>query len=134
MASGIIMTLDEWLKSGIEYGCELVRAAVQGARVAEDEMLEGKSRRALLMRSARSSLVPTATVASLGLLAGYLGTRRKPALNAVGFGILGAAIGLAGGVAWSTRHMTEEVARGAIKKISATRDAHWLSQHPVDYA
>jgi hypothetical protein len=128
------MTLDQWLKSGIEYGCDLVRAALQGARSAESEMLEGRPRRDLLMHSARTSLVPAATAASLGIVAGYLATRRKSAATAVGFGVLGATIGFAGGIAWSTRHMTEEVTRGAIKGMSATRDARWLARHPVDYA
>ena len=128
------MTLDEWLKSGIEYGRELVRAAMEGARSAEDEVLEGKSPRALLVRSARGSLAPTATVAFVSALAGYCASRRKSAPTAVAFGLLGAVIGLAGGMAWGTRHMTGGMARGAIRKMSVTRDAHWLSHHPVDYA
>ena len=128
------MTLEDWLKSGIEYGCELIRAAMQGARLAEHEILEGTSPRAVLVRSARNALAPTATAAFLGALAGYCATRRKSAPTTVAFGLLGAAIGLAGGMAWSTRHMTGGIARGAIRKMSATRDAHWLSHHPVDYA
>ena len=128
------MKLDGWLKSGMEYGWDLLRAAVEGARSAEDEMLEGSSRRALLMRSARSSLAPAATGAFLGALAGYCASRRKSAPTAAAFGLLGAALGLAGGIAWSTRYMTEGVARGAIKRVDAERDTHWLAKHPIDYA
>ncbi len=128
------MTLDDWLKSGIEYGRDLIRAAMEGARLAEGEVLEGKSPRAVLARSARGSLAPTATIAFLAALGGYCASRRKSAPTALAFGLLGAAVGLAGGMAWGTRHMTGGMARGAMRKMSATRDAHWLSHHPVDYA
>jgi hypothetical protein len=127
------MSCDWWLKSGIAYGCDLVRSAVEGARSAE-EQIPGESRRSILIRSARTSLAPSVTAASLGLLTGYLAGKRGSTHNAVVFGLLGAVIGFAGGMVWGTRCMTGEMARGAIKKMDATRDAHWLAKHPVDYA
>ena len=29
---------------------------------------------------------------------------------------------------------SSDMMRSAIKKMDATRDAHWLTKHPVDYA
>jgi hypothetical protein len=128
------MNLEGWLKSGIEYGWDLLRSAVEGARSAEEQIREEESPGSVLRRSALTSLAPTVAVASLGLAAGYLVSRRKSAHRAAAFGFAGAVIGFAGGMAWSTRHMTGDMARGARKKIDATRNAHWLAKHPVDYA
>jgi len=128
------MSPDAWLKSVLEYGCDLMVAAVEGVRAAEPQALEGQSRGSVLMRSARTSLAPCATAVSLGLLTAYWVSRRKSVPNALAFGVAGAVIGFAGGMAWSTRRVTKGIARGALKNINATRDAHWLAQHPVDYA
>ncbi len=128
------MNLDAWLRSGIAYGCDLLRSAVEGARSAGEQIGEEESPRSVLMRSARTSLVPSVAAASLGAVAGYWAGKRKPAYNTVAFGLLGAVIGFAGGMAWSTRHMTGDLARGAIENVNAARDAHWLNKHPVDYA
>jgi len=128
------MSLDAWLKSGVAYGWDLLRSAAEGARSAGEQIGEEESPRSVLVRSARTSVVPSVAVACLGLVAGYWASKRKPAHSAVAFGLLGAVIGFAGGMAWGTRHMTGGIARGAIKKVDAARDAHWLSKHPVDYA
>ena len=128
------MSLDAWLKSGVAYGWDLLRSAAEGARFAGEQIREGESPRSVLVRSARTSLVPGVAVASLGLVAGYWVSKRKPRHNVVAFGLLGAVIGFACGMAWGTRHVTGGIARGAIKKMDAARDAHWLSKHPVDYA
>jgi len=125
------MKLDYLLKSGVSYGWDLLRSAVEGARSAEQEMHEDT--RSLLLGSARTSLASSVAVASLGVVAGYLLSKRKTQKLA-GFGALGAVVGFAGGMAWGTRRMTGGMARGAIRKLDATRDAHWLSKHPVDYA
>ena len=128
------MNLDAWLTSGIAYGCGLLRSAVEGARSAGQQIGEEESPRSVLMRSARASLAPSLAVASLAVVAGYCVGKRKPAYNTVALGLLGAVIGFAGGMAWSTRHMTGGLARGAIESVNAARDAHWLNKHPVDYA
>jgi len=128
------MSLDGWLKSGIEYGWDLLRSAVEGARSAEEQIREEESPGSVLRRSALISLAPTVAAASLGLAAGYLVSRRKSAHRTAAFGLAGALIGFAGGMAWSTRHMAGDMARGAKKSVDATRNAHWLAKHPVDYA
>jgi len=128
------MSRDRFLKSGVEYSGDLIRSALEGARSAGEELLAGRSLLSLMMGSARASLAPSATAVSLGVLTGYWMGRRKSVSNAVAFGLAGAVVGFAGGMVWSTRHMTGGMARGAIKKMGATRDAHWLAHHPVDYA
>jgi len=129
------MYLDEWLKSGLEYGWDLLCSAVEGARSVEERMSEEGHSGAVLRRSAINSLGSSVAVASLGLAAGYLVSRRKSGHRAAAaLGIAGALIGFAGGMAWGTRHMTGDIARGARKGIDATRNAHWLTKHPVDYA
>ena len=89
----------------------------------------------VLRRSALNSLGPSVAVASLGLAAGYLVSRRKSDHRAAAaLGIAGALIGFAGGMAWTTRHMAGDIARGAKRSVDATRNARWLAKHPVDYA
>jgi len=116
------------------YAWDVLRSAVEGARSAGEQIREEESSRSVLMRSARISLVPSVTVASLGLAAGYWLSKRKHAQGAVAFGLLGAVIGFAGSMAWATRHMTGGIARGALQNVNVARDAHWLTKHPVDYA
>jgi len=123
-----------WLKSGIAYGWDLLCSAVEGARSAGEQIRGEESPRSVLVRSARTSLVSAVAVASFGVVAGYWASKRKPAHNAVAFGLLGAVIGFAAGMAWGTRHVTGGMARGAVKKMDSARDAHWLTKHPVDYA
>jgi hypothetical protein len=50
------------------------------------------------------------------------------------FGLLGGAIGFGAGVAWEGRGFTSSVAGGALRNIGKTRDEHWLTRHPIDYA
>jgi len=129
------MNLEGWLRSGIEYGWDLLCSAVEGARSVEQEMRREGQPAETLRRSALNSLGPGVAVASFGLVAGYLVSRRKSGHRAAAaLGIAGALIGFAGGMVWSTRHMTGDMARGAKKGIDATRNARWLAKHPVDYA
>lgn len=125
------MNLEELSKSGIAYGWLLLRSALEGARSAGQETDEPA--RSVLLRSARTSLAPSVAIASLGVAAGYLLSRRK-SQRLAGFGVAGAVLGFAGGMAWGTRRVTGGMARGALRKLDAARDAHWLAKHPVDYA
>jgi hypothetical protein len=64
-----------------------------------------------------------------------LGRKRKAGSVVVAASaVLGAAIGFATGIGWSTRHLTGEMARGARKSIGAARDARWLLKNPINYA
>ena len=123
------MKIPKLLESSIVYGWELLRSAVEGARSSGQEV----DPRSVLLSSARTSLATSVAVASLGVAAGYLLSRRK-AQKLAGFGVLGAAVGLVGGIVWGTRRMTGGMARGALRRVGDARNAHWLAKHPVDYA
>ena len=123
------------MKSGLEYGRNLVHSGLEGARSTGSSALAGASVSSVLLRSARRSWAAAAIGATLGALAVSL--RRKHKVGSavvVASGVLGAAIGFATGIGWSTRHLTGEMARGARKSIDAVRDAHWLLKNPIDYA
>ena len=107
------MTTDSFPKSDTDARGNLIRSAVE---------------------EARSALAAGVTAASLGVFTGYWVGRRRSAATAVAFGIAGAMIGFTAAMAWGTRRVTGEIARGTIKKLHATRDARWLAHHPIDYA
>lgn len=124
----------EWLGSNIDYGRNLVNSGVEGARTAGETYLHEESMASVLIDAVRQSWMPAAVGAYVGALGASLGQRRKPNYGAVvGAGLLGAAIGVVTGMAWGTRHLTGDMARGAMKKIDATRDAHWLEKNPIPY-
>jgi hypothetical protein len=124
----------EWLGSNIDYGRNLVNSGVEGARSARQTSLGEAPISSVLMAALRQSWAPVAVGAYVGALGASLGQRRKPNYGAVvGAGLLGAVIGMVTGMAWDTRHLTGDIARGARKKIDATRDAHWLEKNPVPY-
>jgi hypothetical protein len=129
------MVISDWIRSNIEYGRDLVNGGFQGARSTTEASLAGDSLSAYLSRSALKSWMPTAVGAYIGLLGAAVATRRRPAYGAVALsGLLGGAIGFVSGMAWGTRHLTEEVTREAMKNIGAVRDERWLSRNPIDYA
>ena len=79
--------------------------------------------------------MPGVIGAYVGALGATIGHRRKPQYGAVlGASLLGAAIGLSTGMAWGTRRLAGDMARGAKKNIDAVRDARWLEKNPIDYA
>jgi hypothetical protein len=48
-------------------------------------------------------------------------------------GVVGGFVGFTAGVAWRTRQISSEVARGALRGIGSTRDSHWLGKHPINF-
>jgi len=124
----------EWLGSNIDYGRNLVNSGVEGARSAGHTALGEAPVSSVLIAAVRHAWAPAAVGAYVGALGASLGHRRKPNYGAIaGAGLLGAAIGIVTGMAWGTRHLTGDIARGALKKIDATRDAHWLEKNPIPY-
>jgi hypothetical protein len=122
------MTTLEWIESNIGYGCSLIRSGLEGA-------LAYAPVTSALINSLRDSWMPAVIGAYVGALGASLGHRRKPHYGAVmGASLLGAAIGLSTGMAWGTRHLAGDMARGAKKNIDTARDAHWLEKNPIDYA
>jgi hypothetical protein len=126
------MEIETWLKSEVGYGEELIRAAVTGARSAQEKAFAEEP--AVLRCSARGSLPWAVIGASMGLVALYWGSRRKSAQSAAAFALLGAVVGFSTNMAFSTRQLTGKTVRGAMKNINTVRDAHWLAKNPIDYA
>ena len=128
------MNFVEWSKSSVDYGQRLVNSALEGAHEGEDEFLKDESLAPYLSESARHAFAPAVVGALLGALGGSMGNRRRSPARALAFGVLGGAIGFGAGVIWENREFTASVASGAWKKISQTRDEHWLEKNPIDYA
>jgi hypothetical protein len=122
------MTTLEWIESNIDYGRSLIRSGLEGA-VAHAPVTSA------LIDSVRDSWMPAVIGAYVGALGASIGNRRKPHYGAVvGASLLGAAIGLSSGMAWGTRRLAGDMARGAKRNIDATRDSRWLEKNPIDYA
>ena len=128
------MSVEQWLESRVEYGCDLLRSAVAGACAVEEQIGKEASRSGVLSRSAATAVAAGASTACLGAVAGYFMSRRRPTQIAITLGLVGAMLGFTGGMMWGTRQVTGQIARGALKNVNAVRDAHWLQRHPIDYA
>jgi hypothetical protein len=128
------MKSSEWIKSSVGYGRSLVGSGWEGLRSAERAALGGTPISSFLVDALRESWLPAAVGAYVGALGAALGQRRKPNYGAlIGASLLGGVIGLTTGMAWGTRRLTGDMARGARKNIDAVRDAHWLEKHPIPY-
>lgn len=136
------MNFLEWSKSSVDYGQKLVNSALEGAHEAEGELLEEESLVPDLRQSVRQAWRPAMLGILIGAVGGELGHQRRssfrssirPSSRALAFGLLGGAIGFSAGVIWENRQFTSSLAAGAWKKISQTRDEHWLEKNPIDYA
>ena len=70
----------------------------------------------------------------LGVLTTRLAGKHKSASRTACGGLVGGVLGLGAGFAWASRGFISHAARTAIRRVNATRDAHWLETHPIDYA
>jgi hypothetical protein len=129
------MRVGSWLNSEMEYGRDLADSGWQGARAAWDSALQNEPVGELLSRSVRNSWAPTVIGAGIGALCALLMQRRKAAnpMTTVALGMAGGLFGFAAGVAWETRDLSSEVARGALKNMGTARDSHWLEKHPISF-
>jgi hypothetical protein len=128
------MRVNTWVKSEIGYGEELVRSAMAGVQSAGHKALGEEPVRLVLKRSARTSLPWAAAGACIGVMVACRGRRLRPTPNAAVFGLLGAIVGFGANMAISTRQLTGETFRGAMRNVTTARDAHWLAKHPINYA
>jgi hypothetical protein len=128
------MNLQEWLKSELEYSQDIVHSAVEGARCGCHRATAHEPARKVFERAARNSLPLAAVGACVVPLAAQWARKRNSVRNEVLFGFVGALIGLSAGIALRTRPLVEEMAQEALHNINGVRDAHWLAQHPIDYA
>ena len=128
------MNVMEWSKSNVDYGRKLVDSAMEGARTGEGEFLKEESLASFLSESARQALAPAAIAACLGGLGGYLANGRRSKTRAFVCALLGGAVTFGAGVIWESRQLTATVASSSWKRVSKTRDEHWLEKNPIDYA
>jgi len=129
------MSVGSWLNSEMEYGRDLADSGWQGARAAWDSATQNEPVGELFARSVRNSWAPTVMGAGIGAVCALLLRRRKegnPAV-AIAMGVAGGFLGFTAGIAWETREISSEVARGALRKMSTTRDSHWLEKHPISF-
>jgi hypothetical protein len=102
------------------YFRQLIEAGWSGVVSAHQKSLGNEPSRVLF--------VPAAVGAAVGALSeSFRG--RKSGSSVAKAAILGSAVGLSVGAAWSSR----DSATAAIRKINAARDLHWLEKHPVAY-
>ena len=128
------MTLAVWAKSNVDYGRKLVHSGLDGARCGEEAFLQGTPVAQFRNDSIRHALTPAVIGICSGLLASYPGKRLKSANRALAFALFGGVLGFAAGILWENRRLAESVVHSAAKRISRTRDEHWLEKHPIDYA
>lgn len=119
------------VKSELGYAADLIGAGVEG--IVSAWKAGGK----LQVAAARKPAIVASTVAgaALGVLSACLnGRRRSLGYRAALCGLAGTAVGLGVGMAWESRAFTSGAARGAMRKVNAVRDAHWLAANPIAYA
>jgi hypothetical protein len=129
------MSVGSWLQSEMEYGRNLADSGWQGARAAWDSAKQTEEIEQVLSRSVRAAWAPTLIGAGVGAFCALLLQRRKSTgpVVALSLGVAGGLLGFAAGVAWETREISSEVARGALRQMSTTRDEHWLEKHPINF-
>jgi xanthosine utilization system XapX-like protein len=97
-------------------------------------MLNGEPVGRVLSRSVRASWAPSVMGAGVGALCALVVQGRKPKPPVVvAMAVVGGFVGFTAGVAWETRQLSSEIARGAMRKIGSTRDSHWLGKHPINF-
>jgi hypothetical protein len=122
------------LKSDLDYGRKILHSGLEGARSGREAFLHGRSLTPFLREALVSAFVPAASGAFLGAWGTYPRGRDRFARRAIGWSLLGAAVGLCAGAAFASRRLTASVAEGAWKSIGRVRDEHWLEKNPIDYA
>jgi hypothetical protein len=126
------MNVTEWVEENLEFARDLVSTALDGAK---DSAVRSEDRLPkVLVKSAPGALGLAVLGAGVGIACSYLGNKRKLTAQSALLGAIGGVAGLLVGVGWSTRHLTNGMANGAMKNVRSARDAHWLERHPIDYA
>ena len=114
----------------LTYLKQLVGAGLDGLAVSRHEF-DGRS---ILSPLRPGVWTPAAVGTAIGMLATrFDGNRTSASRTALG-GLVGAVLGLGAGLAWASRPHIASAARRATRHVNATRDAHWLQTHPIDYA
>jgi hypothetical protein len=127
------MSIGAWFKSEVEYTRDLADSGWNGALAAWESLSHEKPVGEVLTRSARNSVAPSVMCAGLGALCALMVQRKRNRPAALALGIAGGFVGFTAAVAWETRQLSSEVARGALRQINTTRDSHWLVRHPINF-
>ena len=128
------MSVSEWVGENLEYGRKLVSTGLEGAHAGGEAALGEERLPEVLLESAPASVGLAVVGASLGILCSYLGNKKKMTRESAVFGVLGGVAGFLVALGWSTRHLTNGCAVGAMRNIRSARDERWLERHPIDYA
>ena len=118
--------------STIAYGRQLVGSGIEGASTALRDAMRDDSANAVLERAVRLSW--RLGVAAAGVAFAVSALRKRSPGAALLHGLAGGAIAFGAGMVWSSQGLTAAAARGAVARVNAARDAHWLEHNPIDYA
>lgn len=118
----------------LTYSRSLLDSGMSGLRSGCDSYLKGRSLPVAFGDPACHSFMFGALGTIAGLIPLFSGTGRERAQRSLVYAAAGCAIGFCAAFVWETRQFTSSMARGAMKKIAATSDEHWLERHPIDYA
>ena len=129
------MKLTSLIKCNTDYSRNLLCAAWDGARSAQETAFDGPAMGRLVAKTTVNSF----GLAMMGAIAGgAAGARIRTKQHsesdaAVSGALIGAAFGLSTGLLWNTRPWTGAVMRGAKKSVEAVRDANWLARNPINF-
>ena len=119
-----------FLKSNLAYVGDLVRAGVDGVATARREQENSMFASPVPALACASTLIG----AGIGVLTARVGMKQKsPRSLAIG-GLIGSIAGLSAALAWASRDLAGPAAQKAAQFVGAARDAHWLENHPINYA
>ena len=116
------------LEFDLTYLKQLIGAGLDGIESARREHAGGE------FASRPGVWTPAAIGTTLGVLTTRLAGKRKSASRTAWGGVVGGVLGISAGLAWASRGLIGHAARTATRRVNATRDAHWLETHPIDYA
>jgi len=128
------MNLAKRVRSNVDYGKKLVRSGFAGAIHGQEAFLDGDPLSPFLHEAACRAWKQATLGACIGLLSRYLNRRPKPATRVLAYGALGGAIGFGAGLTFRTHRLAASMGHGAINRVNAARDEHWLERHPINYA
>ena len=114
------------LQLDLAYFKQLIDAGLDGIEIARREIDGG-----VFASPSRSDVWKPAAIGTIvGVLATPLAGSRKTASRTALGGLVGGVLGLA----WASRGFISHATHTATRRVNATRDAHWLETHPIDYA
>lgn len=127
------MDLGNWSKTELESGKEVVNSGLEAGSGQQDS-LEGRESNGFRADSLRTAVPPAAIGLCVGLLGGCQLTKRNSVARALGFGLLGGAIGFGASVAWENRRFASNAVQRVSRNVIRVRDERWMKKHSIAYA